>query len=70
MANRTCAVPIDNLYLDAQTNTDFLAVLQLEFLDYLVVIMLPTAEFHVVVIREDTDVEKLYVWYKCHHIVY
>lgn len=63
MANQTCAVPIDNLHLDAQTFIDFLAVLQLEFLDYLVVIMLPTAEFHVIVIREDTDVEKLYVWY-------
>ncbi|KAG5516518.1 hypothetical protein RHGRI_037286 [Rhododendron griersonianum] len=27
MANRTCAVPIDNLHLDAQTFIDFLAVL-------------------------------------------
>lgn len=63
MGNRAWAVPIDDLHLDAQRFADFIGVLQLEFLDYLVVIMLPTAKFRVVVICEDVDVEKLYAWY-------
>ncbi|KAF7130084.1 hypothetical protein RHSIM_Rhsim10G0016200 [Rhododendron simsii] len=63
MGNRAWAVPINDLHLDAQRFADFIGVLQLEFLDCLLVIMLPTAKFRVVVVREDVDVEKLYAWY-------
>ncbi|KAG5521715.1 hypothetical protein RHGRI_034062 [Rhododendron griersonianum] len=45
MADRVWTVPIDDLCLDAQIFSNFVAALQLQFLDYLLVIMLSTVEF-------------------------
>ncbi|KAG5556703.1 hypothetical protein RHGRI_007093 [Rhododendron griersonianum] len=45
MANQVWTVPIDDLCLDAQIFSNFVAALQLQFLDYLLVIMLSTVEF-------------------------
>ncbi|KAF7145554.1 hypothetical protein RHSIM_Rhsim04G0025800 [Rhododendron simsii] len=60
MADWAWTVPIDDLRLDAQIFRVFVAALQLEFLDYLLVIMLSTVEFRLLVIRKDVDTEKIY----------
>ncbi|KAG5521593.1 hypothetical protein RHGRI_033973 [Rhododendron griersonianum] len=59
MADRVWTVPIDDLRLDAQIFSNFVATLQLQFLDYLLVIMLSTVEFRLVM-RKDVDTEKIY----------
>ncbi|KAG5540258.1 hypothetical protein RHGRI_020477 [Rhododendron griersonianum] len=42
MANRTWLIPIHNLHLNAEAFNEFLAVLDLQLFDYLMLTMLPT----------------------------
>ncbi|KAF7138150.1 hypothetical protein RHSIM_Rhsim07G0135100 [Rhododendron simsii] len=63
MANRTWLIPIHNLHLNAEAFNEFLAVLDLQRFDYLMLTMLPTVQFVVIVFHGYNDSEKLYDWF-------
>ncbi|KAG5530230.1 hypothetical protein RHGRI_030564 [Rhododendron griersonianum] len=50
MADRTWTVSIHDLHLDAEIFNYFVAALRLEFLDYLLVVMLPNLQFRIIVL--------------------
>lgn len=63
MANRTWTIPIENLYLNVEAFNQFVDALNLQFLDYLMVAMLPTVKFRVVVFHGHNDSERIYDWF-------
>ncbi|KAG5553924.1 hypothetical protein RHGRI_011704 [Rhododendron griersonianum] len=63
MANRTWTIPIENLYLNVEAFNQFVDALNLQFLDYLMVAMLPTVKFRVVVFHGQNDSERIYDWF-------
>ncbi|KAI8534344.1 hypothetical protein RHMOL_Rhmol10G0082700 [Rhododendron molle] len=62
MGRRVWNVPINDLRLDADAFDQFLDALDLSYLDFLLVLMLPTLEFQVVVFPMDYDVDRIYSW--------
>ncbi|KAI8543778.1 hypothetical protein RHMOL_Rhmol08G0244800 [Rhododendron molle] len=60
MGHRVWNVPINDLQLDAEVFDEFLDALDLSYLDFLLVLMLPTLEFQVVVFPMDYDVDRIY----------
>ncbi|XP_058190176.1 uncharacterized protein LOC131307590 isoform X2 [Rhododendron vialii] len=62
MSHHAWSVPINDLRLDAGVFAYFLATIDLDFLSYLLVIMLPTLEFRVVVFLMAEDTERIYNW--------
>ncbi|KAI8527666.1 hypothetical protein RHMOL_Rhmol12G0093600 [Rhododendron molle] len=63
MADRIWTIPVNNMRLEVLAFNEFVADLNLKFLDYLVVAMLHTVEFRVVVLHGDNDSERLYNWF-------
>lgn len=63
MGNRTWEVAIHNLQLDVDEFNEFWNALDMELLDYLVIIMLPTTEFCSVVFDTTNEIEKIYTWF-------
>ncbi|KAI8538500.1 hypothetical protein RHMOL_Rhmol09G0108600 [Rhododendron molle] len=63
MANRTWTIPIQDLQLSAKPFAEFIAALDLEPFDYLMIAMLPTAQFTVTVFNAHNDSERLYPWF-------
>lgn len=63
MGNRVWNVPVNDLQLDVEVFGQFLDALDLSYLDFLLVLMLPNMEFRVVVFPMDYDVERIYSWF-------
>lgn len=63
LSDRVWNVPINDLELDAEVFGQFLAALDLDFLSYLLTIMLPTLEFRVVVFPMAEEIERIYSWF-------
>lgn len=63
MGNRTWEVAIQNLKLDVDEFNEFWNALNMELLDYILIIMLPTAEFYAVVFDTSNEAEKVYSWF-------
>ncbi|KAG5540522.1 hypothetical protein RHGRI_020663 [Rhododendron griersonianum] len=63
MGNRAWEVAIQNLKLDVDEFSEFWNALKMELLDYILIIMLPTAEFYVIVFDTSNEAEKVYSWF-------
>lgn len=58
MADRTWEIAIQDLKLDAAEFDQFWAALNMELLDYLLIIMLRNAEFQVIAFDTNDEIEK------------
>lgn len=56
-------IPINDLQLDVQMFDQFFGVLDLGWLDFILVVMLSTMEFQVVVFPLDHDIDRVYGWF-------
>ncbi|KAF7129346.1 hypothetical protein RHSIM_Rhsim10G0059000 [Rhododendron simsii] len=63
MADRTWEIKIQDLKLDVAEFEQFWSALNMQLLDYLLIIMLPNAEFQVIVFDTDNEIEKMYAWF-------
>ncbi|KAG5565708.1 hypothetical protein RHGRI_001578 [Rhododendron griersonianum] len=63
MADRSWEIKIQNLKLDVAEFNQFWSALDMEFLDYLLIILLPNAEFQVIVFDTSDEIEKIYAWF-------
>ncbi|KAF7152354.1 hypothetical protein RHSIM_Rhsim01G0171000 [Rhododendron simsii] len=63
MANRTWTIPIENLYLNVEAFNQFVDAPNLQFLDYLMVLVLHTVIFEVVIFHGHNDSERIYNWF-------
>ncbi|XP_058190177.1 uncharacterized protein LOC131307591 [Rhododendron vialii] len=63
MADRTWEIKIQDLKLDVTEFDQFWSALNMPLLDYLLIIMLPNAEFQVIVFDTDNEIEKIYTWF-------
>ncbi|KAI8531347.1 hypothetical protein RHMOL_Rhmol11G0129500 [Rhododendron molle] len=63
MANRTWEIKVQDLKLDVTEFDQFWHALDMELLDYLLIIMLPDAEFQVIVFDTSDEIEKICAWF-------
>lgn len=63
MANRTWTIRILDYKLSMQQFNQFAVALHLQFLNHVMVTMLPTVEFVVIVIDGRYDSERVYDWF-------
>ncbi|KAI8567947.1 hypothetical protein RHMOL_Rhmol02G0160700 [Rhododendron molle] len=63
MANRTWEIKVQDLKLDVTEFDQFWHALDMELLDYLLIIMLPNAEFQVIVFDTSDEIEKICAWF-------
>ncbi|KAG5556984.1 hypothetical protein RHGRI_007288 [Rhododendron griersonianum] len=63
MANRTWIVPIEDMRLNVDAFNEFVASLHVQFLNHVMVVLLPTFEFRVIVFDGRYDNERIYDWF-------
>lgn len=63
MADHSWEIKIQDLKLDIAEFSQFSGALNMKFLDYLLIMMLPNAEFQVVVFDTSEEIEKIYAWF-------
>lgn len=63
MADRTWVVPIQDLCLNVDAFSQLAASLYVQFLNHIMVVMLPAVEFWVIVFDGRYDSERIYDWF-------
>ncbi|KAI8573182.1 hypothetical protein RHMOL_Rhmol01G0258800 [Rhododendron molle] len=63
MGSRTWIIPVQNLQVNVEAFNQFAAALFVQFLNHVMVVMLPTVEFHVIVFDGRYDSERVYGWF-------
>ncbi|XP_058200387.1 uncharacterized protein LOC131315260 [Rhododendron vialii] len=63
MAACTWTIPIQGLHLNVGAFNEFAASLNSQFLNHIMVVMLPTVEFWVIVFDGHYDSERIYAWF-------
>ncbi|KAI8572005.1 hypothetical protein RHMOL_Rhmol01G0165100 [Rhododendron molle] len=63
MACSTWEIKIQDLKVDVAEFDQFWAALNMELLDYLLIIILPNAEFQVNVFNTNDEIENIYAWF-------
>lgn len=63
MADQTWIVPIEGLRLNVDAFNKFAASVYVQFLNHIMVVMLPSVEFWVVIFDGRHDTERIYGWF-------